>query len=213
MGGLPAAVLLFAALFGGGERCAPQATLTLHLWDPAGNPTPGRVTVEGIDGTPDPELAPIPIYDGDLGPFPVAEGTGNRRYTLSGTVTLQIPPGRYRVWASRGLAYTLFETEIEAVANEEIRLEARLEKAIDTTGWRSADFHVHARPSSDSQVPLEARIFSLVGEGVEYVAATDHNRLTDYRPVIEALGVGDLLVASVGDEITTGVRGHFNAFP
>ena len=76
-----------------------------------------------------------------------------------------------------------------------------------------ADFHVHQLPSSDSSIELPDRVMSLVAEGVEFVAATDHNHVTDFAPAIEQLGVNGLLSATTGVEITTPTWGHFNTFP
>jgi hypothetical protein len=56
-------------------------------------------------------------------------------------------------------------------------------------------------------------VISLLAEGVEFVAATDHNHVTDLAPAIEELGVSGLLGATAGVEITTPSWGHFNAFP
>jgi len=85
----------------------------------------------------------------------------------------------------------------------------------DTSGWISADLHVHAVPSPDAPTLLDDRVRSLAASGVEVAAATDHNAVTDYGPTIRALGAQRWLASIVGDEVTTrGVElGHFNVFP
>jgi hypothetical protein len=83
----------------------------------------------------------------------------------------------------------------------------------ETPGWISADLHVHASPSADSIVPLRDRVFEFVSDGVEVIAGTDHNVVTDYQPQIAELGVGEYITALVGDELTTNGWGHFGVFP
>ena len=73
----------------------------------------------------------------------------------------------------------------------------------DTTGWTSGDFHLHSAPSPDAPVSLDERVASLACEGVELAVATDHNRISDYKPSVARLGLADRIVAVSGDEITS----------
>ncbi len=59
---------------------------------------------------------------------------------------------------------------------------------------------------------MDERIISIIGEGVEFAVATDHNHHTDYQPTINELGGNDFITAITGNEVSTPV-GHFNAFP
>ena len=61
-------------------------------------------------------------------------------------------------------------------------VQARLRHVVDTHGWLSADFHVHAARSPDSRVPMHDRIYEFVADGVELIVATDHNVVCDYAP-------------------------------
>jgi hypothetical protein len=128
---------------------------------------------------------------------------------------LPIPPGRYEVQVYRGFEYTHHAQAIEVKAGAEVRVEATLERVVDTSGFIAADLHVHARPSWDAPSLLEDRVRSLAAVGVEVAVATDHNAVTDYAPAIAALGLGDEIASIVGDEITTDapLLGHFNVFP
>jgi hypothetical protein len=90
---------------------------------------------------------------------------------------------------------------------------ARLERVFDTPGWFSADFHVHAEPSPDSDVPLVDRVTSLLADGIEFAVATDHNHVTSYAGAIESLLAQTRIASASGAEITTPSWGHFNAFP
>ena len=96
---------------------------------------------------------------------------------------------------------------------EGVNLVAKLRHVVDTNGWLSADFHVHAAPSPDSIVPLSHRILELVADGIDMIVSTDHNAVTDYAPTIRQLGLGDLITSARGDELTTNGWGHYGAFP
>src|SRR5262245_58352055 len=88
-----------------------------------------------------------------------------------------------------------------------------MSRVVDTRGFISADLHQHAAPSFDSGVSLTDRAVSNAVEGVEVLVSTDHNVVTDYRPVIAAQGLGRAVVSIIGTEATTHSVGHFNAFP
>lgn len=135
-------------------------------------------------------------------------------YSL-GEGSIPLAPGKYRVIVQHGFEFTAVEKDATIDANKTTKIEATLERAIDTKGFLSADLHVHAIPSFDAPTPLDSRVRSLAAVGVEVAVATDHNAVTDYRPVIGELGLSSRMASVVGDEITTkGVFwGHFNAFP
>jgi hypothetical protein len=89
----------------------------------------------------------------------------------------------------------------------------RLDRAVDTSGYVAADFHLHSVNSVDSDLSMRDRVTSIAAEGLEFVAATDHNFLTDYQPTIGALGLQKWLTSTVGLELTTFEMGHFNGYP
>jgi hypothetical protein len=89
----------------------------------------------------------------------------------------------------------------------------RLQRVEDTTGYVATAFHEHSEGSPDSSTSFEDRVRSLAVEGVELFASTDHDRLTDYAPIISALGLDDVISTVVGVEGTPFAYGHFNAYP
>ena len=170
-----------------------------------GAPVPAKLVVKGLEDTDDP----------DWGDDPDAGAAVNGIYTAEGSGSRLIPPGHYHVYVGRGPEYTQHEEDITVTADKVIDIKAELERVVDTTGWISADLHVHAIPSFDAPVPLVERMRSLAGVGVEVGVATDHNRITDYGPAISDAGLKGKMASVVGDEITSvGTEfGHFNAFP
>lgn len=182
------------------------AELGLHVRDAGtGDPLAARVVVRGIWPTPDP----------NLGPPSQAAGAGYAAHTSTGAASLTLPAGRYRVSVSHGPEWTLHGEDLLLRPGAEAAVEAELARAVDTTGLVACDLHLHAAPSPDSNTSLEDRLVSLVAEGVELAAATDHNQVTDYGPLIESLGLAGRVVAMPGDEVTTEAPhiGHFNVYP
>jgi hypothetical protein len=133
-----------------------------------------------------------------------------------------IAPGRYQVFATRGPEYDVERATLSVAPGEIVPLVIGVPKrALTTPGWVSADLHVHALGSDDSNLPLRTRIESLLAQGLDVVVSTDHDQLVDYGPLIRGLGLADQLASVVGVEITSTARepsvpytaGHVNAFP
>jgi hypothetical protein len=184
----------------------PKAGALSFAVTEGGKPVPARLVVRGEPGTRDPDW-------GDN-----ADDTGaatNVLASATGSGEAPLPPGKYRVLVNRGFEYTAFEQKIEIKEGKTAAVKASLDRVVDTKGWIAADLHLHAVPSGDAPSLLSDRIRSLVASGVEVAVATDHNAVTDYRPVIADLGLSDRIFALSGDEITTRDTpfGHFNAFP
>jgi hypothetical protein len=68
-------------------------------------------------------------------------------------------------------------------------------------------------PSPDSGVSLKDRVTTFVAEGVEFMASSDHDAITDYRPVVEQMGLEHWLTTTPGTEVTTLEIGHYLGFP
>lgn len=183
----------------------PSGALELSYVDSSGAPIPVHVLVKGLSGTPD------PVFD-KLDGHSVA--AGRSVYTLAGHARLKVAPGKYRVTASHGTAFSLSTKEIDVAPGAVLPVSDVLRRVLGE-GWLSADFHLHSAPSPDSIVSLDDRVVSLACEGVELAVATDHNRVTDLAPSAHGLGVDSQVGTLIGVEITTASEnwGHFNAYP
>ena len=189
-----------------GRVLPPAGTLRFATFDKtSGAALPARVVVRGQKGTADPDWG----TDADRG------AAINVVHAETGAGERPVPPGKYRVTVGRGFEYTAVEKDLEIFADKKADVRVELERVVDTGGWLAADLHLHAMPSPDAPQPLEDRVRALVATGIEVGVATDHNKVTDYAPVIRELKVGAYLASIVGDEITTrdSAFGHFNAFP
>jgi len=197
------------------SKAPKPARLSFEVRDVAsGALIPTKITLVGAAGTPDPDLA--------WGDTPRREpglvAAHNYAVSLSGQGTLEVPQGTYDIHASRGPEWALFTARGVTIGESGASFRATLAHVVDTRGWYSADFHVHAAPSYDSRVPLEARVLQFAADGVDMIVGADHGVITDYAPVIAELGAGAYLASAMGQEITTEGEGpeawgHFGAFP
>jgi hypothetical protein len=182
----------------------PQAErLDFRITNDEGQLIPARLMVEGVEGTPDPRFLSVPKV----------AAAQNEVHSLSGEGHVDIPQGRYRVTVSRGVEWSIVQKVVDVKPSQGVALRVALTHEVKTPGWISADLHLHAKPSRDSELSLDDRIAGLVAAGVEFAVASDHNHVTDYAPYIEAAGAGARLSSVRGVEITTRTWGHFNAYP
>lgn len=183
----------------------PTGALEVSYFDASGVPIPVHVLVKGLSGTSDPTFDKV---DGHI------VAAGRSVYALGGHARLEVAPGKYRVTASHGTAFSLSTKEIEVSPGAVLPVSDVLRRVLGE-GWLSADFHLHSAPSPDSTVSLADRVVSLACEGVELAVATDHNHITDLSPSAHGLGMDSQLGTLVGVEITSASEnwGHFNAYP
>jgi len=204
----------------------PPAMLTVTVRDEQGRALPAKISVEGIYEHTGVELPREFLYNLAVGERfrnsdLKADTTDpqSRRYlerifyATIGNGGRELRPGKYRVYASRGPEYSLESEDVELVANRTTEVKLTLKHEVPTPGWASADFHVHSINSVDSDMALPDRVTSYAVEGIDLVASTDHNYVSDFAPTIDALNLGDWLRSTIGLELTTLEMGHFNGFP
>jgi hypothetical protein len=129
------------------------------------------------------------------------------------TPTMTLEPGSYQVAVSHGPRYSLFTQNVTVTTGATTSVTAQIARVIDTPGFVSADFHVHAINSPDSAVTNEDRVTTQLAEGMDFFTPSDHDHRTDFAPAIAALGVGSLISTAPSAEITTFDYGHFNSWP
>src|SRR5262249_11580373 len=184
------------------------ATVAVETRDEKG-PIPARLTSRRVGDTPRLFFTTTDIAREEIG----AVAAFDRAFVLRGEAELRVPAGTYDVWISHGPEWDTSRERITVKPGAEIDLDVKLHHTVETPGWISGDFHVHAAASLDSRVPMRDRVLQFVADGVDLIVSTDHNVIADYAPVIAELGLGDLLASATGDEITTKQWGHFGAFP
>ncbi|MCP5045286.1 MAG: CehA/McbA family metallohydrolase, partial [bacterium] len=188
---------------------------------------PMRLVFLGEGDTPDPNWAD------DLRGYRLGDNDGQfrsfrplRDLHLTGTawdpVAISIPPGRYRVIATRGPEFELSHASFEATVGSEIALSLDPpRRAFDTPRWISADLHVHGAASFDTPTLNDRRVASYVAEGAEVLVSSDHENVHDYGPDVVRMGLTDRVATVVGLEVTGEVKtasfpnstGHANVIP
>jgi hypothetical protein len=169
-----------------------------------GKPVPGRVTVTDLKDRR------AELYYVDRARTASREGVV---YTLGGETAFELPPGKYAIYAARGMEWSRDRQQIIVDPNNGARVELHIEREVDTTGFIAADTHIHTVTfSGHGDATIDERMLTLAGEGVELAISTDHNHNTDYRPYQEKMCVTDYFTPVTGNEVTTAL-GHMNAFP
>jgi len=191
-------------------------TASLHI--PASTPFTYRVT-DG-DGALIParltflrrDAAPANILDKMYGEERHPSGGALVIHAGSGEGSGVIPFGGYEVIATRGFEYEMDRADVESDGTE-LALDFVLPRVVDSSGYLSGDFHVHAQYSPDSDVLPEHRVRTALAEGLEILTMTEHDTIRDFTPVVGSLNASGFVQAMTGSEITTYLYGHFNAWP
>ena len=148
----------------------------------------------------------------DLGPVMRAHGCKDQYHSANGHFTVQIPAGTYHVVVTHGIEFSHFEQDVTVEQGKGVEIKATLKRLVDTAGWISADFHNHSTPSGDNICGTPDRVINIAAENIEFAPTTEHNRIYDWRPTIEKLGLHDEIQTVVGMELT-GSAAHLNCFP
>ncbi len=186
---------------------SPQpGSVRFRVRDELGRALPAKLTFLNLDGED--------VRRPDLGDDYIGGKPGAVWFSSEGSGQVVLPPGTWQAVASRGVEYELdWSAPFSLSASSAVELDFTLLRSVDTQGWVSADFHVHAERSFDSGVNLEGRATTMAAEGVEFFTSNDHDSITDYRPVIEHLGLEEFVSTGIGLEVTTLELGHFLGFP
>lgn len=191
-----------------GEVVSFEATMALpagvvfDITDDAGRDLPCKAQFRGIEGTKSP----------NLGPQNRAHGCVDQYHSETGKFRVDLPPGRYEIVVTRGIEYSHLATTITLEPEQTVPITGTLKRLVDTTGWVSSDYHNHSTPSGDNTCGTDDRIINLAAEHIEFAPTTEHNRLYDWRPNIEKLGLSEELQTVSGIELT-GSGPHLNSFP
>ena len=172
--------------------------------DESGRDIPCKVQFVGTGETPTP----------NLGPQNRAHGCVDQWHSETGEFEVALDPGSYRLVITRGIEYGHLIREIKVQSGKFTLVQGSLKRLVDSSGWVSTDFHNHSTPSGDNQCGTDDRIINLAAEHIEFAPTTEHNRLYDWAPHIEKLGLSHFLSTIVGLELTgRGAGSHHNAFP
>lgn len=183
----------------------PRSAVNIAVSDGGDGSPACKAQFIGINGTPEPML----------GPKERANGCRNIYYSAKGEFSVPLPPGDYYVILSRGPECDAAYRTIKLNEGESVSVAAPLRRVVKSDGWISTDFHNHSTESGDNATETESRLISLVAEGVEFAASTEHQRIQTYRERMAKLGIEKVLATSDGMELTGTPLplDHQNAFP
>ncbi|MBN2013316.1 CehA/McbA family metallohydrolase [candidate division KSB1 bacterium] len=135
----------------------------------------------------------------------------NGFFTAFGKGEVSVPAGTYTIYASRGMEYSIDKKTVKLKKNTVVEQKWIIKREIDPTGYIGADLHMHTY-NSDGHCNEQERVTGLIGEGIEFAVATDHNFVTDYDTAEQKLDVSNLIATCPGNELSTPI-GHFNIYP
>jgi len=181
---------------------AVASAIHFHITDDAGRTLPCKAQFLASDGT-----EPV-----NLGPQNRAHGCVDQYHSEKGDFRVQIPPGKYRVVVTRGIEYSHLEEQVTLAPGATHEFAGKLQRLVNTHGWVSADYHNHSTQSGDNTCGTPDRIINLAAEHIQFAPTTEHNRLYDWRPIIERLGLSGEIQTVPGMELT-GAAAHLNSFP
>jgi hypothetical protein len=134
-------------------------------------------------------------------------------YARDGRARLGLLPGKYTVYATRGMEYGLAQSTVTLSVGQSKQVHMQLAREVPTSGWLACDTHIHTFTyARHGDATLEERMLTLAGEGIELPISTEHNVLVDFSEPARRMKVEKLFTPVVGCEVTTAF-GHFNAFP
>jgi hypothetical protein len=148
----------------------------------------------------------------NLGPAMRAHGCKDQWHSERGDFTVPLPAGIYQVVVTHGIEFAHHKQDVVLAQGQEVNVTASLKRLVDTTGWISTDFHNHSTPSGDNVCGTPDRICNLAAEHIEFAPTTEHNRIFDWGPTIESLGLREEMQTVIGMELT-GSAAHLNCFP
>jgi hypothetical protein len=134
-------------------------------------------------------------------------------WSRDGTLSLLAEPGVYDLVVHRGARYTYHEENVTLEADGSLDIAVSLDLAIEHPGYLFGDPHSHAGPSPDSYIPIAERLVESAADGIQLHFATDHDHISDFRPVLGPLGLDGIMETVVATEMSPVLRGHMNCYP
>ncbi|MFN2548455.1 MAG: CehA/McbA family metallohydrolase [Myxococcales bacterium] len=187
-------------LLGVNLQLGARSTIDATATDADLKPIPAKIVLEPVS-TPRPSLPAAMGEMWDRQPIVV--------FSPDGKASVPVAPGTWHVTFSRGFEYDRPAFDVQAGSS----VTAKLRRVIDTTGWISGDFHVHAQYSPDGDDLLALKVRAFAAEGVEVPVSTEHEFIGDFGPAAAAQGLTPFMHTIAGTELTTTATGHFNVFP
>jgi len=201
----------------------PSGRVYYEVRNEAGDLIPAKISFRGMPIDPeadtckkndmDPACRRYGDLEAILGDGFLADRLAKVEHTHNGYGTVQLRPGVYEYFVSRGPEYSLDHGVVRVDPHYEAQIYATVRHVVDSRGFMSLDIHQHCQNSQDAAVPPRERLVTDVAEDVEILNGTDHDYITNYRPLVWDLGINRYIHTILSDELTTFEIGHFIGFP
>jgi hypothetical protein len=170
----------------------PQSTkFKVAVADDKGIKSPAKVLFIRSDVSKAPNIL-FPMFNEESYGY----GSAREIYTASGDAEGFIPNGSYSVYALRGNEFDGTKKTVKA-AGSDINIELSVKQAVDSSGFLSGDFHIHAELSLDTDVPSKDRVIQALAENLELLVITEHDNLNDLTPFIQAIPGAETQVKAI----------------
>lgn len=143
---------------------------------------------------------------------PRPSGLAAAGWSRGGPLELEVEAGTFDVLVHRGTRFDVLTQSVTVVPGQTVDITGSLTPAFQHDGYVLGDPHSHSAPSGDGQISMEERLMVHAAGGVQLHFGSDHDRVADYRPLLEALEL-DSMQSIVADEVSSVLRGHMNAYP
>src|SRR5688572_18288431 len=111
-------------------------------------------------------------------------------YSADGLTTIELRPGVYTVFASRGPEYSVATQTVAVAEGKTLSVEMALVREVPTPGLVSCDTHIHTfTHAKHGDATIHERMLTIAGEGLELPISTEHNMLADFSGPAKAAGV------------------------
>ena len=185
-----------------------------------------RLIFVGRDGTENPDfnlaLTDFTVHDGETD-VPAKKISQVFLAGIDSDLSqVEIAPGDYTVYATRGPEYSLSKKDITVIAGQENRLDIAIPvHQVKTPGYIAGDLHVHSGGGFDNVFSTQERVRSFVAEHGEVMVSSEHDVPLNFSPQIVNMGVSDKITSIDGVEMTGTMPsehnphtvGHVNFFP
>ncbi|MBK9035876.1 MAG: CehA/McbA family metallohydrolase [Myxococcales bacterium] len=201
------AVVVDAATGTGDVALPAPALVTVHVSD-GNRRMPGRVQI-------------LPAASQEMPNIPANYGedrfAGDRlrvAFTISGDVTIPVPPGSWELVVSHGFEYDVVRRPLTVTAGQTVDVLAELPLEVDTSATMCGDFHIHTARSNDSGDDAELKVASAIADGLELPVRSEHEYVADFAAEIAALGAQRWAAGFGSIEMTSfETWGHMGVFP
>lgn len=185
-----------------------------------------RLVFVGVGDTPKPS------FHDHLTRFSVMEETGKQYIEPVANIFLagldddrrnvELVPGSYRVYATRGPEFSLEQTDFSIKAGQSKALDIAVpSRVLKTDNYIASDLHVHSGVSFDNSYSERERVRTFAAEHGEVMVSSEHDLPVDFAPRIKAMGLEHQLVSIAAAEVTSLLptelnpytNGHANFFP